>query len=97
MTEKELFEQVCSRLNFPKEDLLKIIIEEACESTCDPAKSINDDDKLSTAFVHVGVALQALKGSLKGALQHADTITMNYRGRSFKIGPDHWLMSFELE
>ena len=94
--EKELFNQVCSRFNQPIPDILIAIIEESCENVCKSAEQLSDDDKLNSAIICTGMTLQMLKATITASLPFADSINLNYRGCSFLIDKNHWVLSIDL-
>lgn len=94
MNEKELFEQVAQRFDRELPPLVKALFEEACEHVI-AAKEIPDEDKVSWVFVTFKTTLPILQATLKAGFEHADTITLNYRGQSFLIKPDDFVLQLQ--
>ena len=95
MTENELFNLVTQGFEFELPPLLNAMLEECCENIV-RSGDIPDEDKPACVFVAFKMALPILQSMLEAGLAHTDTITLNYRGKSFLIGPDHFLLKLKL-
>ena len=97
MTEKELYTQIISKL--PAEqtpDLLKSLLEEACENACNSKYPIDDKFKMHSAFNNLVALLSLSKAFLKASLEKADIVNLNYRGKSFQIDRNHQILQADL-
>lgn len=91
MTKKELYEYAIQ--DFEKNldigqihPLHKAILEECCENALNNPQKITDEKTLKYA-VHVAFlsSLSTLVGTLKGGLELADTVNLNYRSKTYEI------------
>lgn len=87
MTPEELYQTVVGQLKITDiHPLHKAIMEESCENAINNPQKITDRDTLIYATqVSFLTALSALQGTLKGALELGDQVTLNYRNQTFII------------
>lgn len=91
MSEKELYEAVTQKITVELHPVFKAILEECCENALQ-ASDLDDEDKPATVLFAFHTCLRMAQAFVKAGMQHADTITLNYRGQTFLIGPDHPLL-----
>lgn len=72
-------------------DLFKAILEEACELA---VKANSDLPLKETAYHSFLICINLVKGLLEAQLKIADSITFNYRDRSFLIDRNHPILKF---
>jgi len=87
MTTEELYNLTLEKLPVTEiHPLHKAIMEECCENAIENPQNITDSDTLVYAVqVSFITAISALKGTLKGALELGDQVTLNYRNQTFII------------
>lgn len=98
MKTKELYDLVTN--DFDKDipldkihPLHKAMLEECCENALKNSQKIENKEILKYAVqVAFLTCIETLRGTLKGGLEYADTINLNYRDQSFEITRDSPLL-----
>jgi hypothetical protein len=95
MTSEELYNEVILSLNIKSmPSLYKAVMEECCENVVENPQQITDKNTLiSSTQVAFMVCMKSLKAIVQAGLEHADTITLNYRGQTFLIDKSHIILN----
>ena len=94
MKVKELYDLVTKDFEdkIPLENihsLHKAMLEECCENALNNPEKIESKETLKYAVqIAFYTCIETLRGTLKGALEFADTVNLNYRNQSFTITKD---------
>jgi hypothetical protein len=83
--ELSVYEKVLKRFDGTLErlhPLLIAILEEVCD---DVEKSNIEDDKVSVALLAFKTNIPLVKSIIDTGLQHANTVTLNYRDQTFSL------------
>ena len=94
MEVKELYDLVTKDFEdkIPLENihpLHKAMLEECCENALNNPEKIESKETLKYAVqIAFYTCIETLRGTLKGGLEFADTVNLNYRNQSFTITKD---------